>query len=231
MGQRPRARRHYVPGCPTALNAVVRSNSIFFGQKLADLPRGERPRVPATRLIGWLLADQVQGVRRTSGCQARAARMGCSADPLEGKRSAQASADHREGTMKVRKRRDTMAARCHARQRDPAPPGDARQCTRPQTDLTDHLRSRRGPRLPGCPNALLGETKRSAHRQRMLADQAPPGRRYRGVPSLRGGDWRKPVPWRSPVSDLSRGPRAQVSAVLPGDAATMTSARGLTVVD
>ncbi len=32
--------------------------------------------------------------------------MGCPADPLEGKRSAQASADRREGTMEAREGRD-----------------------------------------------------------------------------------------------------------------------------
>jgi hypothetical protein len=83
--------------------------------------------VPAARLDGWLLADQVQAVRRHyRGAKHSAAGMGCIADPLEDKRSAQASADRREGTMKAREGRDAMAARCHARQRGPAMPGDAK---------------------------------------------------------------------------------------------------------
>ena len=96
------------------------------GNALKPTPRGKRPCVPKARLAGWLLADQVQPVRRhCRGAKQSAAGMGCPADSLEGKRSAQASADHREGTMKAREGRDAMAARCHARQRGPAMPGDA----------------------------------------------------------------------------------------------------------
>ena len=35
MGQRPRARRRYVPGRPLVLNAEVRSKATFFGHPLA----------------------------------------------------------------------------------------------------------------------------------------------------------------------------------------------------
>ena len=44
---------------------------------------------------------------------------------------------------------------------------------------------------PRVPQARLagGEQACSAHRQRALADQASPGRRTSGAPSLRGGDW------------------------------------------
>lgn len=44
---------------------------------------------------------------------------------------------------------------------------------------------------PCVPRARLAgsEQARSAHRHHALADQAPPVRRYRGAPSLRGGDW------------------------------------------
>ena len=48
--------------------------------------------------------------------------------PLEGKHSAQASADRREGTMEAREGRDAMAAPCQARRRGPAMPGDAPGC-------------------------------------------------------------------------------------------------------
>lgn len=69
-------------------------------------------------------ADQAPPVRRTSGAPSQRGGVGARR-PLEGKRSAQASADRREGTMKAREGRDAMAARCQARQRGPAPPGDA----------------------------------------------------------------------------------------------------------
>ena len=62
------------------------------GYALKPTPRGERLRVPAARLAGCQLADQVQPVRRhCRGDKQRAAGMGCPADPLEGKRGAQAS--------------------------------------------------------------------------------------------------------------------------------------------
>lgn len=108
---------------------VSASGSVSAGATCTALkptPRGKRPRVPKARLDGGLLADEVPPVRRhCRGAKHSAAGMGCIADPLEGKRSAQASADRREGTMKAREGRDAMAARCHARQRGPATPGDA----------------------------------------------------------------------------------------------------------
>ena len=96
------------------------------GAALNPTPHGKRPCVPKARLDGWL-TDQVQPVRRhCRGAKQSAAGMGCPADPLESKRSAQASADGREGTMKAREGRDAIAARCHARQRGPAMPEDAK---------------------------------------------------------------------------------------------------------
>ena len=98
--------------------------------------------MPKARLDGWLLADQVQPVRRhCRGAKQSAAGMGCIADPLEGKRSAQASADRREGTMEAREGRDAMAAQCYARQRGPAMPGDAKiiQAGLPNYPNANHL--------------------------------------------------------------------------------------------
>jgi hypothetical protein len=135
---RPAAQRGHGPARldGQALRATVAGKSDELGERrraadgpgaaLNPTPRGKRPCVPKARLDGWLLADQVPPVRRhCRGAKHSAAGMGCIADPLEGKRSAQASADHREGTMKAREGRDAMAARCHARQRGPAMPGDA----------------------------------------------------------------------------------------------------------
>ena len=48
--------------------------------------------------------------------------------------------------------------------------------------------ARRAPRVPRA-RLAEGDQARSEHRQHGLVDQAPPGRRYRGAPSLRGGDW------------------------------------------
>ena len=71
------------------------------GGALKPTPRGERPCVPKACLAGWLLADQAQPVRRyRRGAKRSAAGMGRKADPLEGKRSAQASVDRRKGSMK-----------------------------------------------------------------------------------------------------------------------------------
>ncbi len=112
------------------------------GDALKPTPRGERHCVPAARLDRCRSADQVQPVRRHSrGAKQSAAGMGWPADPLEGKRSAQASADRREGTMEAREGRDAMAARCHARQRGPAMPGDAKtiQTETPNYPNAKHL--------------------------------------------------------------------------------------------
>ena len=65
--------------------------------------------MPKARLDGWLLADQAWPVRlHCRGAKRSAAGMGCIADPLEGKRSAQASADRREGPMEARQGRDAQ---------------------------------------------------------------------------------------------------------------------------
>ena len=65
--------------------------------------------MPKARLDGWLLADQAWPVRlHCRGAKRSAAGMGWKADPLEGKRSAQASVDRREGTMEARKGRDAQ---------------------------------------------------------------------------------------------------------------------------
>ena len=145
---RPAAQRGLGPARldSQALRATVAGKSDELGERrtaadgpgaaLKPTPRGKRHCVLQARLAGWLLADQVQPVRRhCRGAKHSAAGMGCIADPLEGKRSAQASADRRKGTMKAREGRDAMAARCHARQRGPAMPGDAKTI---QTGTSNH---------------------------------------------------------------------------------------------
>ena len=120
---RPTAQRGHGPARldSQALRATVAEKSDQLGERrtaadgpgaaLNPTPRGKRLCVPAARLDGWLLADQAPPVRRhCRGAKQRAAGMGCIADPLEGKRSAQASADRREGTMDAREGRDAMAA-------------------------------------------------------------------------------------------------------------------------
>jgi len=96
------------------------------GDALNPTPRGERPCVPGARLAGWLLADQVQPVRRHSrGAKQGAAGMGCPADPLEGKRRAQARSGETAGGVRDQSR---MAATRHetwgnAREPDGGTPG------------------------------------------------------------------------------------------------------------
>ena len=57
--------------------------------------------------------------------------------PLESKRSAQASADHREGTMEARRGATAKPARCQARQRGPATPGDAKKMGAGSSDCSN----------------------------------------------------------------------------------------------
>lgn len=99
-----------------------------MGQRnaLKPTPRGERPCVPAARLAGWLLADQVQPVRLYSrGAKQGAAGMGCLADPLEGKRSAQARSGERAGGIRDQSRMAATRheARGNAREPDGGTPG------------------------------------------------------------------------------------------------------------
>ena len=96
------------------------------GDALKPTPRGERPCVPAARLAGWLLADQVQPVRLHSrGDKQGAAGMGCPADPLEGKHSAQARSGERAGGIRDQSRMAATRyeARGNAREPDGGTPG------------------------------------------------------------------------------------------------------------
>ena len=96
------------------------------GGALKPTPRGERPCVPAARLASWLLADQVQPVRLHSrDAKQGAAGMGCLADPLEGKRSAQARSGERAGGIRDQSRMAATRheARGNAREPDGGTPG------------------------------------------------------------------------------------------------------------
>ena len=96
------------------------------GGALKPTPRGERPCVPAARLAGWLLVDQVQPVRlRSRGAKQGAAGMGCPADPLEGKRRAQARNEEKAGGIRDQSRMAATRheARGNAREPDGGTPG------------------------------------------------------------------------------------------------------------
>jgi hypothetical protein len=100
---RPAAQRGHGPAHldGRALRATVAGKSDELGERriaadgsggaLKPTPRGERPCVPAARLAGWPLADQVQPVRRHCRGPNEVQRgWADAADTLEGKRSAQA---------------------------------------------------------------------------------------------------------------------------------------------
>jgi len=97
------------------------------GDALKPTPRGERPCVPAARLAGWLLADQVQPVRLHSrGAKQGAAGMGCPADPLEGKRRARARSEETAGGIRDQSR--MAATRYEARGNAREPDGGTSGC-------------------------------------------------------------------------------------------------------
>ena len=106
------------------------------GDALKPAPRGERPCVPAARLAGWLLADQVQPVRLHSrGDKQGAAGMGCPADPLEGKHSAQARSGERAGGIRDQSR--MAATRYEARGNAREPDGGTPGCHTDSTKVSD----------------------------------------------------------------------------------------------
>ena len=106
------------------------------GDALKPTPRGERPCVPAARLAGWLLADQVQPVRLHSrGDKQGAAGMGCPADPLEGKHSAQARSGERAGGIRDQSR--MAATRYEARGNAREPDGGTPGCHTDSTKVSD----------------------------------------------------------------------------------------------
>lgn len=66
------------------------------GGALKPTPRGERPCVPAARLAGWLLVDQVQPVRCMRGAPSKA-RRGWAVQPIPGGQAPRAGQERRDG--------------------------------------------------------------------------------------------------------------------------------------
>lgn len=96
------------------------------GGALKPTPRGERPCVPAARLAGWLLVDQVQPVRCMRGAPSKA-RRGWAVQPIpvEGKRRAQARSEETAGGIRDQSRMAATRheARGNAREPDGGTPG------------------------------------------------------------------------------------------------------------
>ena len=149
-----------------------------YGQGMRRTNAARRAPLRAAGTPRWRLARMDRSGRSGAACSAalagapsRARRGWAPADPLEGKRSAQASADRREGTMEAREGRDATAARCHARQRGPAMPGDAKtiQTGTPNYPMRSiwHLSADVGwlP-LPAMANTYIIQRSRSDRRRR-----------------------------------------------------------------
>ena len=128
-----------------------------------DLRAGLTPGVCRAWPIASMasMADQAPPVRRyCRGDKQGAVGMGCPADPLEGKRSGQAgNAEMAKGVSDESPR----GARCYggSMPETTARPGATGRRPRLHPDLADQLRSRRGYRLPGCPNPTTLLTTRS----------------------------------------------------------------------